>query len=53
MLLSDIWFVVTEYLGLMDLFNLSLYSKALYVIVHKNKRYKKDFKQLKCERSIL
>ena len=40
MLLSDIWFAVTEYVGLMDLFNLSLYSKELYVIVHKNKRYK-------------
>ena len=39
MLLSDICFVVTEYVGLMDFFNLSLYSKELYVIVHKNKRY--------------
>ena len=47
MLLVDIWFVIIEYLGPMNLFNLSLGSKELYVVAHKNKKYRKNFSHAK------
>ena len=42
MLLLDIWYIVIEYLGPMDFCNFLLCSEEFYVIVHKNKRYKKN-----------
>ena len=50
-LIHDIWYNSTEYLGPVELFNLSQCSKHFYIIVHKNKKYKKLFshsKQIVC-----
>ena len=47
MLLVDIWFVIIEYLGPMDIFNLPLCSKELYVVTHKSKKYRKNFSHAK------
>ena len=50
-LIYDIWYNSTEYLGPVELFNLSQCSKHFYIIVHKNKKYKKLFshsKQIVC-----
>ena len=55
MLLLGIWFVVIEYLGPMDLFNLSLCYQELYVVAHKNKKYRKKFdhsKQILSNKSV-
>lgn len=43
MFLLDIWFLVIEYLSPMDLFSLSLCYQDLYVVAHKNKKYRKTF----------
>ena len=41
-LIYDIWYEITEYLGPVELFNLSKCLKIFYIIVHKNKKHKKQ-----------
>lgn len=43
----EIWFMIAEFLGPLDLFNLSKCSKRFYCTAHQNKIYKKVFDHLK------
>ena len=46
-LIYDIWYETTKYLGPVELFDLSQCPKDMYIVGHKNKKYKKQFSHSK------
>ena len=47
MLHAKVWAVILTYLTLIALLNVSLCSKILYVLAHKNKKFEKTFRHSK------